>query len=325
MHAHGGAEVLQLGEVAQPAPGPGQVLIAVAAAGVNRPDIMQREGRYPPPPGESEILGLEAAGEIVALGTGVERWKVGDRVMALLGGGGYAEYAVAHAGLCMPVPRNMPFSEAAGIPEAYITAHQNLFLNAGFADGETLLAHGGGGGVNTAAIQICKALRPSARIIVTCSPGKLERVKALGADDVIDYRNEDFAERVKALTGQRGVDVILDHIGASYFARNMASLAIGGRLAVIATLGGREATLDLARLMVKRQRIIGSVLRSRSLEEKAAIVAAFERDVLPHIHRGTVRPPVHDMLPLERAADAHRLMEESRHFGKIVLRVRDRD
>jgi putative PIG3 family NAD(P)H quinone oxidoreductase len=323
MDGHGSADVLRIGKVQRPRAGKGQVLIAVAAAGVNRPDIIQREGRYPPPPSESEILGLEAAGRVVEVGEGVGQWHVGDRVTALLAGGGYAEYAAAYAAHVMAIPHNIAFAEAACIPEAYITAYQNIFLNAGFRDGETLLAHGGGGGVNTAAIQICRALCPNSRVIVTCSPGKLERVKAVGADEVIDYRNEDFAERVRALTNKRGADVILDHIGASYFEQNMTSLAIGGRLAIIATLGGREAKLDLARLMVKRQSVIGSVLRSRPIDEKSAIVARFNEAVMPHVANGDIRPLVHEILPLERADDAHRHMEASQHFGKIVLRVSD--
>src|SRR5690606_30345915 len=230
----GGADVLYVGEAEAPEAAPGRVLIRVAAASVNRPDIVQREGNYPPPPGESPILGLDAAGTIEAVGDGVTGFAPGDRVVALLPGGGYAELAAAPAGQVLPLPENLSFAAGACIPEAYITAYMNLFMNARLADGETVLLHGGGGGVTTAAIQLCRTLVPRARVLVTASPAKIERVAALGGvEHVIDYRNEDFAAAVLERTGKRGADVILDHVGGPYLERNVKALAVGGRLALI--------------------------------------------------------------------------------------------
>lgn len=315
----GGPDVLRIADVEPPRPSAGDLLIRVAATSVNRPDILQREGRYPPPPGESEILGLELAGTVEARGDDVDDFEVGERVAALVGGGGYGELAVAHATHVMRIPPAMRFAEAACVCETYITAYMNLFMTAKLAAGESALLHGGGGGVNTAAVQLCKALNPSGRVLVTASPGKIERVAALGADHVIDYRNEEFAAAVRAATDGRGVDVILDHIGAAYFERNLEALAVNGRLAIIATMGGREAAIDLARLMVKRQTIFGSVLRPRPVAEKAAIVAEFERSVMPLFASGRIRPVIHEVYPIERVAEAHRAMEASTHFGKLVL------
>ena len=317
----GGPEVLKPGDVEAPAAGPGRVLIRVHATSVNRPDVVQRLGSYPPPPGESPILGLEAAGTVEALGTGVSSFAPGERVLALLGGGGYAELAAAHAGHVMRIPPAMSFEQAACICETYLTAYMNLFLYARLADGETVLLHGGGGGVTTAAMQIVKALTPRARVLVTASTGKVERVKALGADIVIDYKKEDFAEAVQRHTGKRGVDVILDHLGGSYLEQNVRSLAIGGRLAVIGVMGGRKGELDVGRLLVNRLSILGSVLRPRPVEEKAAIIHAFERDVMPYFAAGRIAPLIHRVYPLEQAAEAHRAMEAGEHFGKLVLRV----
>ena len=314
---------MRLADADVPVPGPGQVLIRTAATSVNRPDLIQREGHYPPPRGESAILGLEAAGVVCAHGSGIEMPARGTRVTALLPGGGYAEYAVAYAGHVLPIPDWMTFEQAACIPETYITAFQNLFLNAGLRDGETVLLHGGGGGVNTAAIQICRALVPASIVIVTASTGKLERVRALGAHHVVDYTQEDFAERVGALTDGHGADVILDHIGGPYLEPNLKALAIDGRLALIGTLGGRHAQLDLTRLLVRRQQIIGSVLRSRSVETKADIVARFATTVMP-LFCERMLPVIDRVLPLAHAAQAHSLMATSAHFGKIVLEV-DRD
>jgi putative PIG3 family NAD(P)H quinone oxidoreductase len=315
----GGPEVLKVADVERPAPGPGQVLIRVAATSVNRPDLIQRQGRYPPPKGESEILGLEIAGTIDELGPDVEDWSVGERVLALVGGGGYAQFATAHAGHVMRMPQNMTFAEAACVCETYITAYMNIFRGARLDAGESVLLHGGGGGVNTAAIQLCRELNPTGRIFVTASPAKLARVSALGADRAIDYTNEDFAAAVLAETDGRGVDVILDHIGAPYLARNLKALAVNGRLAIIATMGGREGTLDLAMLMVKRQTIIGSVLRPRPIAEKTAIITEFERCVMPLFASGLIKPLIDKVYSIDAAADAHRMMEASRHFGKIVL------
>ncbi len=316
----GGPEVLALTEVEDPVPGPGQVLIEVAATSVNRPDLVQREGNYRPPPGESPILGLEVAGTVAALGEGVHDWHEGERVMALIGGGGYAERALAYAAHLMPVPESMSFEEAACVCETYLTAYLNLFRLAALRNGETVLLHGGGGGVNTAALHLCAALVPDSATLVTASPGKLERVAALGARHVIDYTSQDFAEAVRTLTERRGCDVILDHLGASYLAGNLKSLAVAGRLVIIGVMGGAEAKLNLALLMVKRQQIIGSVLRSRSSGEKAALIADFRERVLPLFAERRIVPLIDKCLALARAAEAHTMMQESRHFGKIVLR-----
>ncbi len=309
------------GDTDTPAPKAGQVLIKVAATSVNRPDIMQREGSYGPPPGDSEIMGLEVAGTVEKLGQGVTDWQPGQRVMALIGGGGYAEYAVAHAGHMMPIPENMSFEQAACVCETYLTAYLNLFLLAGLKDGETVLLHGGGGGVNTAAIHLCKQLVPDATIVVTASTGKIQRVEALGAHHVIDYRTQSFAEQVKQITSGKGVDVILDHIGADYLSHNMKSLAVYGRLLAIGVMSGIKAELNLALMMVKRQQIIGSVLRPRPVDEKAEIIAAFAAATLDHMATGSIVPLVSDVFPLDQVAEAHREMEASTHFGKIVLRV----
>jgi putative PIG3 family NAD(P)H quinone oxidoreductase len=317
----GGPEVLKPGETAAPALAPGRVLIRVHATSVNRPDIVQRQGNYPPPPGESPLLGLEAAGVVEAVGAGVSGFQPGERVFALLGGGGYAELAAAHAGHVMRIPPNLSFEQAACICETYLTAYMNVFLYARLADGETVLLHGGGGGVATAAMQLVKALRPRARLLVTASTGKVERVAALGADVVIDYKKEDFADAVQRHTDKRGADVILDHLGASYLAQNVRSLAVGGRLAVIGVMGGRKAELDVGRVLANRLSILGSVLRPRPVEEKAAIIRAFEREVMPHFAAGRVAPLIHKVYPLEQAAEAHRAMEAGEHFGKLVLRV----
>jgi NADPH2:quinone reductase len=317
----GGPEVLKPGEAEAPVAGPGRVLIRVHATSVNRPDVVQRQGNYPAPPGESPLLGLEAAGTVAALGAGVTDLGIGERVFALLGGGGYAELAVAHAGLVMRIPASLSFEQAACICETYLTAYMNLFLYARLADGETALLHGGGGGVTTAAMQIVKVLQPKTRLLVTASTPKVERVAALGADVVIDYKKEDFADAVLRHTDKRGVDVILDHLGGAYLAQNVRSLAIGGRLALIGVMGGRKAELDLGRVLANRLSILGSVLRPRPVAEKTAIVRAFERDVLPQFAAGRIAPLIHHVYPFEQAAEAHRAMESSEHFGKLVLRV----
>jgi putative PIG3 family NAD(P)H quinone oxidoreductase len=289
---------------------------------VNRPDIVQREGRYPPPPGESAVLGLDAAGTVEAVGEGVTDFARGDRVMALLAGGGYAEFAAAPAGQVLRIPERLSFAAAACIPETYITAYMNVFLYAKLADGETVLLHGGGGGVTTAAMQLCAVLAPRAHVLVTASPGKVERVAALGGvERVIDYRSEDFAAAVLEHTDKRGVDVILDHIGGPYLEKNVNALAVGGRLALIGIMGGRHAELDLARVLTRRLSILGSVLRPRALEEKAAIMRAFARDVLPHFASGRIAPLVDRIYALEDVAAAHRDLEAGRHFGKLVLAV----
>jgi len=321
LDGYGGPEVLKLGDAEPPTAGPGRVLIRCYATSVNRPDVVQRQGHYPPPPGESPVLGLEAAGTVEAVGAGVGEFRVGERVFALLGGGGYAELAAAHAGHVMRIPANLSFEQAACICETYLTAYMNLFLYARLADGETALLHGGGGGVTTAAMQLVKALAPRARIVVTASTGKVERVAALGADLVIDYKKEDFADAALRYTDKRGVDVILDHLGGPYLAQNVRALAVGGRLALIGVMGGRKAELDVGRVLVNRLSILGSTLRTRPVAEKAAIIRSFERDALPHFASGRIVPLIHRVYPLAQAADAHRTMEASEHFGKLVLRV----
>ena len=319
----GGPEVLTLGETDAPTPAAGQVLIKVMTTSINRPDIVQRQGKYPPPPGDSEILGLEVAGVVQEVGPEVSGWKTGDRVMGLVGGGGYAEYAVAYGRHLLPIPDTMGYEEAACVCETYTTAYLNVFLIGGLADGDGVLIHGGGGGVSTAAIQLCRALAPAAGVIVTAAPGKVGWVEDLGAHLVINYQERNFADEVRTFTKNRGVDVILDHIGADYLAPNMRSLAYGGRLVVIGVISGIKAELNLAVMMVKRQHIIGSVLRSRSIEEKGDIISAFKNTVLPRFADRTIVPRIHAVFPLEDAAAAHTVMEEDRHFGKIVLEVAD--
>lgn len=313
--------VLQIGETETPSVGQGQVLIKVIATSVNRADIVQRQGNYPPPKGDSEILGLEVAGVIEDIGPGVSGWQRGDRVMSLVGGGGYAEYAVTYASHLISIPESMTFEQAACVCETYITAYLNVFMIGKLRDGESVLLHGGGGGVNTAAIQLCKTLAPKAKIIVTASPTKIERVKQLGADLVIDYTSQDFVEQIKTYTDNKGVDVILDHIGAKYLAPNMAALAIKGRLVVIGLMGGAKAELNIGLMMVKRLQLVGSVLRARPVEEKARITAEFTKIVLPKLADRTLVPLIHAALWLDDVGKAHEMMEGSEHFGKIVLRV----
>ena len=319
MDGFGSADVLRLDEIAAPLPGADEVLVRVHACTVNRPDIVQREGHYPPPPGESEILGLECAGTVESLGSDVKGFAVGDRVFALVGGGAYAGLVRARAGQTLPIPENLSFVEAACIAETYITAWMNLFGNASLKDGETVLLHGGGGGVNTAAVQLVKTLCPASRIIVTASAAKHDRVRELGADHLIDYRSCDFSAAVMKLTDGGGADVVLDHIGAAYFEKNLAALAVGGRLVIIGIMQGSDARLSLGRLMIKRQRIIGSVLRPRSDAEKSALIRDFAETVMPLFASGRLLPVIDRVVPLEEVAAAHRLMEAGGHFGKIVL------
>ncbi|MDH3635977.1 MAG: NAD(P)H-quinone oxidoreductase [Gammaproteobacteria bacterium] len=319
----GGPEMMQLSEVETPAPAEDQVLIKVSNSSVNRPDVIQRQGNYPPPPGDSEILGLEVAGVIESSGENTSRFKPGERVVALVGGGGYAEYALAREDHCMSIPESVSFEQAACICETYITAYLNLFMLGELQGRQSVLIHGGGGGVATAAIQLCKALSPETRIFVTASSAKLERVSAQGADHVIDYREQSFADEIKRLTEGRGVDVILDHIGAKYLESNMKSLALAGTLMLIGVMGGIKAELNLATMMVKRQRIIGSVLRSRPVAEKASIIHQFETEVMPLFAAGTIEPVIDARFALKDAADAHRLMEQGGHFGKIILSNQD--
>ncbi len=322
MDAFGGVEVLRIGEAEKPAPAEGQVLVKVFATSINRPDLVQREGKYPPPPGDSTILGLEVSGVIEELGAGVTGWQVGDRVMTLVGGGGYAEFAVAYAAHLMKIPESMSFEEAACVCESYITAFLNVFMIGEFKDGQCAILHGGGGGVNTAAIQLCRALTPASKLIVTASAAKMERVKELGADFLINFQETpDFTEVVKEYTAKKGVDLILDHVGAKYLAPNMNSLGYKGRLVIIGVISGIKAELNLALMMVKRQQIIGSVLRSRPVPEKGEIVAEFTRRAIPKFADRSIVPIIENVFTIDQVADAHRMMEEDKHFGKIVLRI----
>ena len=315
----GGPEMMQYTDIDTPTPGDGQLLIRVHASSVNRPDVIQRQGNYPPPPGDSEVLGLEVAGVVESIGGHSSRFKPGDRVVALVGGGGYAEYTLALEGHCMALSESISFEQAACICETYITAYLNLFMLGEAQGKQSVLIHGGGGGVATSAIQLCRSLTPQTEIIVTASSGKLERVRQQGADHVIDYREQVFADEVRSITNKRGVDVILDHLGALYLEPNMKSLALAGTLMLIGVMGGIKAELNLASMMVKRQRIIGSVLRSRPVAEKASIIAKFEEVVMPLIASGEITPLVDATFPLAQAADAHTMMEQGGHFGKIVL------
>src|SRR5881296_3930524 len=318
----GDEDVLQLGEVPSPPLGPADLRIRVRATAVNRADLLQRQGLYPPPPSASPILGLECAGEVVEMGPEARGFRPGQGVMALLPGGGYAEEAVVHYTCAMPVPDGMSDEEAAAFPEVFLTAFSNLFMPGlgALAPGEAALVHGGGGGVGTAAILLCReAGNPC--LVTAGSDEKCRQCVALGATAAINYRSEDFGARARELTGGRGVDVILDHIGAAYLAKNLAALAPGGRLVEIGLMGGAAAELNLAQLLLRRLAVIGSTLRSRSNADKAAIVEGFRARFGAALVRGALRPVVDRVLPLEQAAEAHRLMQASEHFGKIVLRV----
>jgi len=319
----GGPEMMQFSTVDTPSPGDDQLLVKVVNTSVNRPDVIQRMGNYPPPPGDSEILGLEIAGVVESVGANTTRFKPGDRVVALVGGGGYAEYALALEAHTMAIPETLSFEQAACICETYITAYLNLFMLGEVQGRKSVLIHGGGGGVATAAIQLCKALSRETEVIVTASSTKLDRVRDQGADHVIDYREQSFADEIRRITEKRGVDVILDHIGAQYLEANMKSLALAGTLMLIGVMGGIKAELNLAMMMVKRQRIIGSVLRSRPIMEKAAIIDQFESTVMPLFAAGTIEPLISARFPLQDAAAAHQMMEQGGHFGKIILTVQD--
>jgi putative PIG3 family NAD(P)H quinone oxidoreductase len=318
MTAPGGPEVLTLATGPVPSPAAGEVLIRVAAAGVNRPDILQRTGNYPPPPGASPILGLEVSGTIAALGPGVTEWHQGDQVCALVAGGGYAEYCVVPAPQCLPVPKSLSLIDAAGLPETFFTVWSNVFDRGRLAAGESFLVHGGSSGIGTTAIQLAQAF--GARVFATAgSPEKCAVCKELGAERAIDYRREDFVAIIKEATQGRGVDVILDMVGGPYVVKNLRSLAVEGRLVQIAFLHGSKVTLDLAHVMVRRQTITGSTLRPRPVADKAAIARNLRDKVWPLIEAGKVRPVIDRTFPLAEAAAAHRLMESSAHIGKILL------
>ena len=314
----GGPEVLRLTTRPRPRPAPGELLIRVAAAGVNRPDVLQREGKYPVPPGASDIPGLEVAGTVVETAADVTAWKPGDLVCALLAGGGYAEYCVAPAPQCLPVPRGLDLVSAAAIPETFFTVWTNVFERGHLAPGQSLLVHGGSGGIGTAAIALARAF--GARVFATAgSAAKCRATEDLGAERAIDYREEDFVAVVKEATGGRGVDLILDMVGGDYTPRNLDALAIEGRLIQIAFLKSPKVEINLAVVMQKRLTITGSTLRPRSVAEKGAIADALRSQVWPLLEAGTVRPVIHCTFPLAAAADAHRLMESSLHIGKILL------
>jgi len=314
----GGPEVLAVHDLPDPEPGPGEVVIDVAATAVNRADTLQRQGHYPPPPGASDVLGLECSGTVAAVGEGVTGWSVGDEVCALLAGGGYATKVAVPAGQVMPVPAGVDLVTAGALPEVACTVWSNVFMVAGLAPEETLLVHGGAGGIGTMAIQLAHAL--GARVVATAgSAEKLELCRSLGADVAVNYREQDFVEEVRRATDGRGADVILDNMGAAYLDRNLDALATQGRLVVIGMQGGVKGELNLGKLMSKRGAVIATGLRARPAEEKAAICAAVVEHVWPLVADGTIRTVVHDTLPLDRAGEAHRLMEESGHTGKIVL------
>jgi putative PIG3 family NAD(P)H quinone oxidoreductase len=314
----GGPEVLTVRDLPDPEPGPGEVVLDVAGTAVNRADLLQRQGHYPPPPGASDVLGLECSGTVAAVGEGVERWQAGDEVCALLAGGGYASKVAVPAGQLMPVPDGLDLVTAAALPEVACTVWSNVFMVAGLRADETLLVHGGAGGIGTHAIQVAHAL--GARVLTTAgSAEKLELCRSLGANVAIGYREQDFVEEVRRATDGRGADVILDNMGAKYLDRNIDALALEGRLVVIGMQGGAKAELDISKLLRKRAAVIGTTLRSRPTEEKAAICAAVVEHVWPLVADGAVRPIVHTTLPLDRVGEAHTLMADSGHSGKIVL------
>lgn len=314
----GGPESLVVADVPTPEPGPGEVVVEIAAAGVNRADLLQRQGHYPPPPGTTEVLGLECSGVVAAVGEGVADLTEGDEVCALLSGGGYAERVAVPAGQVVPIPDGLSLLEAAAVPETFATVWSNVFQVAGLREGETLLVHGGGSGIGTTAIQLAKAF--GATVITTVgSPAKAEVVRGLGADVVVDYREEDFVE---ACREHGGADVVLDIIGAKYLPRNVKALARRGRLVVIGLQGGVKGELDLAAVLQKQATVTATSLRFRPAEEKAAIMAELAERVWPLVAAGRVRPLVHEVVPLARVADAHRTLEASTHVGKVVLDVR---
>ena len=316
----GDVDVMRVGEVPDPVAGDGEVVIDVVATAVNRADVLQRQGSYPPPPGASDVLGLECSGRVAAVGDGVSRWQVGDEVTALLSGGGYAEQVAVPAGQVLPLPAGVDLQTAAALPEVACTVWSNVFMLAGLQPGETLLVHGGSSGIGTMAIQLASAM--GARVAVTAgSAEKLQRCRELGADILVNYRESDFVEDVRAATGGDGADVVLDNMGAAYLGRNVDVLAVNGRLVVIGLQGGVKGELNLAKLLQKRAAVLATSLRARPAEEKAAIVAAVEEHVWPLVADGSVRPVVHEVFALSDVREAHRCVEDSAHVGKVLLRI----
>jgi NADPH2:quinone reductase len=316
----GGPEVLVPEERPVPVPGAGEILIKVAAAGVNRPDVMQRMGLYPPPKGAPDIPGLEIAGEVVALGAGVTRWKIGDKVCALVIGGGYAEYCLAHESHALAVPAGYSMTEAAAIPETFFTVWHNVFERGALKSGETLLVHGGSSGIGTTAIQLAKEF--GARVIITAgSDDKCETCRKLGADVAINYKTQDFVAETKNATSGKGADVILDMVGGDYIERNYEAAAVEGRIVQIAFQGSPKANVDFRRIMLKRLHHTGSTLRSRSVEDKGLIARAIAEQVIPLLAAGRVKPIMDSTFPLAEASKAHARMESSAHIGKIVLTI----
>jgi putative PIG3 family NAD(P)H quinone oxidoreductase len=311
---------MRVGEAPAPAMAPDSLRIRTVATAVNRADLLQRQGLYPPPPGASEILGLECAGEVVEVADGVEGWRVGDRAMALLAGGGYAEEVVVHAGSAMRIPERFGTEEAAAIPEVFLTVFLDVFQLGELGESGSALIHGGGSGIGTAAIQLLKAAGATA-VVTAGSEEKCRRCRELGADVAVNYRSGDFVAEARDATGGRGVDLVLDSIGAPYLEKNLAALATGGRLVLIGLMGGARAEMNLAGVLTRRLHVIGSTLRARPAEEKAAIVSGFLERFGAALERGEIGPVVDRVLSLEEAGEAHRLMKASEHFGKIVLRV----
>ena len=316
----GGPDVLAPRDVPTPEPAAGQLLVKVAAAGVNRPDVMQRQGLYPAPPGHSPVPGLEAAGEVVATGPGTARFKAGDQVTALLNGGGYAQYCLVEEGSALPIPKGLSLTEAAGLPETVFTVWHNVFERGRLQAGETILVHGGTSGIGTIAVMLAKA--KGARVIATAgSPDKCKACERLGADRAVDYRTEDYVEAVKGVTGGKGADLILDMVGGDYIGRNITAAAEDGRIVQIAFLKGSKVELDAGRLMMKRLTYTGSTLRIRSNAFKTALARAVEQNVWPLIQASQVKPVIDSTFPLARAAEAHSRMEGGAHIGKIMLEV----
>jgi NADPH2:quinone reductase len=319
LDAHGGPEVLTVREVPEPVPGPEEVLVDVVATAVNRADVLQRMGLYPGPPMAAEVPGLEFAGRVAAVGERVGRWSAGEEVMGIVGGGAYAERLTTHERQVLPVPTSVGVSEAAAIPEAWITAWDALVGHGGLTSGRTALVHAGASGVGTAAIQVAKAI--GARVVVTCSAAKVSACTGLGADRAVDYRAEDFVAACRELTAGEGVDVVLDVIGGDYLARNLDALRTGGRIVQVGVMGDAMATFPLGLLLPKRATLVGTVLRARPVEEKISVTQGFGREIWPLFDAGTCRPVIDSRVPLAQVADAHRRMEDNANVGKIVVDV----